>query len=124
MIYSAGGKDFNLLLSVYAMEQIEKEFGDMKSALEKFRGGKRDVKIIKQMFRILANAGRHAAGQPEDVTGDEIDNLGIRGLDTLARTLNLAMDESLNTETLDGGLADDEEADVYAEQLAAQEKNA
>ena len=122
--YSVGGKDYNLVMTVHAMEAIEKEFGDMRKALEKFRGGSRDVATIKAMFRILANAGRHAAKQPEDVTGDELDNLGLKGLNALAIALNAAMDESMNAETLGGGLADDDVADVYAEQLAEKEKNA
>ena len=122
--YSVGGKDYNLVLTVYAMEAIEKEFGDMRKALEKFRGGNRDIGMIKAMFRILANAGRHAADQPEDVTGDVLNNLGLKGLNALSVALNAAMDESLNAETLGGGLADDDAADVYAEQLAEQEKNA
>lgn len=122
--YSVGGKDYNLVMTIHAMEAIEKEFGDMRKALEKFRGGNRDIGMIKAMFRILANAGRHAAHQPEDVTGDVLDNLGLKGLNALSAALNAAMDESLNTETLGGGPADDEPADVYAEQMAEQEKNA
>ncbi len=122
--YSVGGKEFNLVLSLYAMEAIEHEYGDIKQALEMFRSKKRNIGMIKNMFRILANAGRHADGQPEDVTGGEIDNLTLKGLDLLSNLMKNTMDESLRTETVGGGEADDEAADVYAEQMAEQEKNA
>ena len=123
-LYSVGGNEYDLVLSLHAMEAIEAEFGDLKTALDSFKHGKRDTKIIKTMFRILANAGRHARKQPEDVTGDELDNLTLKGLDTLSKILSNAMDESMRAETVGGGEADDSAADVYAEQMAAQEKNA
>lgn len=119
-----GGKSYPLVMSVHALEGIEREFGDLKTSLEKFRKGAKDIRMIKAMFRILANAARHAAKQPEDVTGDEIDDLGLMGLGDLAAALRAAMDESMNAETVNGGLADDQPADVYAEQLEEQEKNA
>ena len=112
------GRTFDLVMSVYAMGQIEEEFGDLKQALEKFRKGSRDIKIIRTMFRILANAGQHKAKQPMDVTGEEINDLNLAGLEKLSLTMRAAMDEAMKAETVDGGLADDSEADVYAEELA------
>ena len=32
------GKEYNLRMDIYAMEQIEKEYGDLKDALRAFRG--------------------------------------------------------------------------------------
>lgn len=111
------GRTFDLVMSIWAMGQIEEEFGDLKQALEKFRKGSRDIKIIRSMFRILANAGQHKAKQPMDVTGDEINDLNLAGLEKLSLTMRAAMDEAMKAETVDGGPADDSEADVYAEEL-------
>ena len=122
--YSIGGKDYELALSLYAMERIEEELGDIRAAVAKFKGKQRDIKLTKTMFRILANAGRHARQLPEDVTGDELDNLGLKGLETLSQIMNQCMDDSMRSETVGGGEADDEVADVYAEQMAEREKNA
>ena len=117
------GRTYNLVMSIRAMEHIEKEYGDLKEAMTKFRGRGKNMAMIKTMFRILANAGQHAAKLPEDVTGDEIDDLSLKGLETLSNTLRKAMDEGMDAETVGGGPADDEEHDVYAEQLERQEKN-
>ena len=103
------GRTFDLVMSIYAMGQIEEEFGDLKQALEKFRKGSRDIKIIRTMFRILANAGQHKAKQPMDVTGEEINDLNLAGLEKLSLTMRAAMDEAMKAETVDGGLADDSE---------------
>jgi hypothetical protein len=121
--FEIDGQAYDLVMTIRAMEAIENEFGDLKDALETFRSGGRDIKIIKKMFRILANAGRHKAKQPEDVTGDEIGDLNLDGLNRLSIALRAAMDESMHAETVDGGVADDEECDVYAEELERQQKN-
>ena len=117
------GRTFNLVMSVRAMEHIEKEYGDLKEAMAKFRGRGKNMAMIKTMFRILANAGQHVAKLPEDVTGDEIDNLSLKGLETLSNTLRQAMDEGMMAETVAGGPADDEAHDVYAEEMEKREKN-
>lgn len=118
-----GKENYDLVLSLYAMEQIETEFGNLKTALEQFRAGAHNIKVVKAMFRILANAGLHAKGQPETVTGEEIANMGLKGLEQISLALNTALEESMRAETVGGGEADDDAADVYAEQLEAQEKN-
>lgn len=118
-----GGREYDLVLSVHAMEAIEEEYGDLKEALGKFNRGGRNMKMVRSMFRILANAGQHRKGLPENVTGDEIGDLNLAGLDQLSNALNQAITESLKAETVDGGPADDEEADVYAEEMERQQKN-
>jgi hypothetical protein len=119
-----GGKKYDLAMSLYAMEQIEEEFGDLKEAMGKFRGKGSSVKMVKKMFRIMGNAALHAKKQPEALTGKELDNLGLAGLNKVAQALRAVMDESLEAETVNGGLADDEEVDVYAEQMEEDQKNA
>lgn len=110
------GREYQLMMTVHAMKQIEEEFGDLKTAMNRFRKGGRDLKIISAMFRILANAGQHKMKLPEDVTGDEIDNLDLAGLNELSLILRKTMDESTHAETVDGGLADDEVHDGYADE--------
>ena len=122
-VFWIGEDRYNLVLTVHAMEAIEKEFGDLADAMQKFRGKGRNIDMMKKMFRILANAGRYAAKQPEDLTGDEIDNLTLKGLDRLSTVMRNAMDEGMEAETVKGGPADDEEYDVYAEELEKQQKN-
>lgn len=119
-----GGKSYDLAMSLYAMEQIEDEFGDLKEAMSKFRGKGGGVKMVKKMFRIMGNAALHAKKQPETLTGKELDNLGLAGLNKVAQALRQVMDESLHAETVNGGLADDEAVDVYAEQMEEDQKNA
>jgi len=118
-----GGRRYDLVMSVHAMEQIEKDFGDIKGAMEAFKGKAMSVSVLKKMFVALANAGRHARREPEDVTGEELDDLGMAGLARLSDTLRQAMEESMHAETVNGGLADDTVHDVYAEQMETQEKN-
>lgn len=120
------GRKYNLRMDVHAMEAIEKEFGDLKEAMNAFkgRGGKsRKISVVKMMFRILANSGQRNAGQPEDVTGDEIDSCNLADLNTLAKTLDMAMEEAMHAETIGGNEADDEVHDEYGEQLEEMEKN-
>lgn len=122
--YWIGEDRYDLALTVHAMAAIEEEFGDLTDAMQQFKGKGRNIRTIKKMFRILANAGRFAAGQPEDVTGDEIDILTLKGLDRLSQAMRAAMDEGMTAETIKGGPADDEEYDIYAEELDKQQKKA
>lgn len=118
------GQKYGLAMSLYAMEQIENEFGDLKEAMGKFRGKGSSVSMVKKMFRIMGNAALHIQKKPETITGEELDNLGLAGLNKVAQALRQVMDESLHAETVNGGLADDEAVDVYAEQMEESQKNA
>ena len=122
-VYTVDGREYELILSIRAMAQIEKEYGDIKDAMQKFRSRGRSVETIKNMFRILANAGQHKRKLPENVTGDEIDDLNLAGMDRLSVVLYQCLDESLHAETVGGGEADDQGVDVYAEELEKREKN-
>ena len=59
------GEEYDLRMDIHAMEQIEKEFGDIRDALRMFRAGERKVSMIKAMFRILAISGRKRAGRAD-----------------------------------------------------------
>ena len=115
-------KTYNLRMDIHAMERIEKEFGDLRDALQAFRKD-RKISMVKAMFRILANSGRKSEGKPEDVTGEEIDGCNLADLDRLAKALNQAMEEAMHAETVGGNEADDEPHDEYLEELEQKEKN-
>lgn len=117
------GKVYDLRMDIHAMEQIEKEFGDMREALRAFRGKERKISMVKAMFRILANSGRKKAKQPEDVTGEEIDGCNLADLNKIAQALNQTMEEAMHAETVGGNEADDEPVDEYMEELEKNEKN-
>ncbi len=120
--FRIGKGKYDLRMDIHAMEQIEKEFGDLRDALRAFQKD-RKITMVKAMFRILANSGRKKAGLPEDVTGEEIDGCNLAGLDQLARALNQAMEEAMRAETVGGNEADDEPHDEYMEELEKREKN-
>ncbi len=117
-----GGVEYDLRMSLWASEQIEKEFGDLKNALQKIRH-ERKVTMVKWMFRTLANAGKKAKKQPMDVPEDVLDDCTLGDLDRIAKALREAMDETMHAETVNGNEADDEVADAYAAELEQQEKN-
>lgn len=116
-------RTYDLRMDIHAMEQIEKEFGDLRDALTAFRKD-RKIGMVKAMFRILANSGQKKAGKPEDVSGEEIDDCNLADLDRLAQALNKAMEEAMHAETVGGNEADDEVHDEYMEELEQREKNA
>lgn len=116
-------RTYDLRMDIHAMEQIEKEFGDLRDALTAFRKD-RKIGMVKAMFRILANSGQKKAGRPEDVSGEEIDDCNLADLDRLAQALNQAMEEAMHAETVGGNEADDEVHDEYMEELEQREKNA
>ena len=115
-----GGREYDLRMSLWASEQIEKEFGDLKDALQKFRK-ERKVSMVKWMFRTLANAGQKAKKLPMDVPEDVLDNCSLKDLDDVAKAMSEAMNESLHAETVGGNEADDEPEDALA--AAYDEKN-
>ena len=114
------GREYDLRMSLWASEQIEKEFGDLKDALQKFRK-ERKVTMVKWMFQTLANAGQKAKKLPMDVPEDVLDNCSLKDLDDVAKAMSEAMNESLHAETVGGNEADDEPEDALA--AAYDEKN-
>lgn len=107
------GKEYDLRMTLWASEQIEQEYGDLKDALTMFRK-KRKISMVKKMFVILANAGRKKAKLPTDVTEDVLDSCTMADLDLVAQAMRGAMDETMHAETVGGGEADDEPQDALA----------
>lgn len=114
------GEEYDLRMTLWASEQIENEFGDLKDALKLFRK-ERKISMVRKMFQIMANAGRKAAKKPTDVPEDAIDNCTLAELDLIAQTLHAALDETMHAETTGGGEADDEPQDALAAEY--EEKN-
>ena len=114
------GTEYDLRMTLWASEQIEKEFGDLKDALKSFRT-ERKIGMVKKMFRIMANAGRKARKLPTDVPEDAIDDCTLADLDQVAQALREAMDETMHAETVGGNEADDEPQDALAAEY--EEKN-
>lgn len=114
------GVEYNLRMTLWASEQIENEFGDLKDALKKFRK-ERKISMVKKMFRIMANAGRKSEKKPTDVPEDVLDDCTLADLDRVAHALRDAMDETMHAETVGGNEADDEPQDALAAEY--EEKN-
>lgn len=120
------GTVYKLRMDLHAMQAIEDEYGDLKAAFEAFRnqnGRRRNLKVMKMMFRAMANSGRRKEGLPEDVTGEEIEDFNMGDLNVLSIELAKAMEEAMHAETVGGNEADDEVHDEYMEQIEEQEKN-
>lgn len=122
MKYSLNGQEYDLVYNLHTMEKMEEEFGDAAEAMHEFRS-KKKTGMIRAMFRLMANTGRWLRGEPEDLTGHEIDRLGLKGLDTLSRMISAAMDESLRSETTGGNEADDQPYDLVMAAIEEKEKN-
>lgn len=114
------GQEFDLRMTLWASEQIENEFGDLKEALTRFRKD-RKISMVRRMFVIMANAGRKRAKQPTDVPEDILDDCTLADLDGVAVALREAMDETMHAETVGGNEADDEPEDALAAEY--EEKN-
>lgn len=117
------GVRYDLRMGLWAAEQIEKTFGDLKEALQKLTGGGNSVGMVKKMFTIMANAARKHAKQPMDIQDDVLDDCSLGDLDLISQAIRAALDETMKVETLNGNEADDEVADAYEDELEQQEKN-
>ena len=111
-----GGKEYPLKFDMYAMEQVEDEFGGIKAMFDAIRGenGQSVAKALRTMFRILANSARNQADLPENVTGEEIKHCSIK---KVSDAISEAVTEGMKSETTGGNEADDEPHDEYLEEI-------
>lgn len=117
------GVTYRLRFDLYALEQVEAEFGGMREAFESLRGGKGMVTAIRKLFKILANCQRSMDGMPEDVTGNEIGkHESMTKLVEVSEAIKAAINEGMKSETVDGE-ADDEVHDGYAAEYDEKVKN-
>jgi len=110
------GKEYPLRFDLYAMEQIEEEFGSIKSVFEVMNGGKQ-IKATRTLFRILANSWLSNEGEAETVTGDEIKHADIDMIREVSAAVQQAITEGSKSETTDGNEADDEVHDMFLEEI-------
>jgi len=112
------GKEYPLRFDMYAMEQVEEEFGGIRPMFESMRGGegKGVARTLAIMFRILANSARNELDLPENVTGDEIRHESVQ---RVSDAIGLAISEGMKSETTGGNEADDEVHDEYLEEIEA-----
>jgi hypothetical protein len=116
--FTIKGKTYPLKFDMYAMEQIEEEFGGVREMYEAMRGenGKSVAKAMKSIFRILANSARNEMDLPENITGDEVAHCNIH---QLSGAIAEAITAGMKSETTGGNEADDQVHDEYLEELEA-----
>ena len=110
------GKEYGLRFDLYAMEQIEDEFGSVKNAFGTLKEGKQ-LKAMRSMFRIMANSFLSYNGEEETVTGDEIKHESVETISMISEAVQQAITEGSKSETTGGHEADDEVHDVYLEEI-------
>jgi len=115
-----GEAEYGLRMDMYAMEQIEDEFGSMTEMFERLQKG--GSKAIRSLFRIMANAQLAYEGKEETVTGDELKHLKVAAVAGIGQAVRAAIDDGMKSETVEGEEADDEVFDVYLAEIEA--KNA
>ena len=111
-------REYGLRMDLYAMEQIEEEFGGMRELFDLLKDGK--VKTVRALFRILANTELAYEGKEENVTGDELRHIRLSAIGPIGNALKAAIEDGMKSETTRGEEADDEVYDVYLEEI---EKN-
>lgn len=111
-----GGRVYELKFDLYALEQVQDAYeGGLQELFEQL-AGKKQVRALKDIFRIMANAARADRGDPETVTGQEILRLTIAEMKELSRDLQREIRRSMKKETADGNEADDEVHDLYEDE--------
>lgn len=110
------GKEYGLRFDLYAMEQIEEEFGSVKNVFDTLKGGKQ-LKATRILFRILANSWLSFNGEEETVTGDEIKHADMKMIQEVSEAVQKAIAEGSKSETTEGNEADDDVHDIYLEEI-------
>lgn len=109
------GRLYELKFDLYALEQVQEEYDGLQDLFEQL-AGRKQVKALKAIFRIMANAARADRGDPESVTGDEILRLTIAEMKQLTQDIQKEIRRSMKKETADGNEADDEVHDLYQDE--------
>ena len=113
-----GGQLYRLRFDLWALEQIEEEFGGIKQAFDQLSGGRGGmVKAVRRLFAIMANCRRNMDGLPEDVTGEEISShASMALLNDVSNAIKAAFEEGMKSETTDGGEASDKKKNPLDEE--------
>jgi len=110
-----GDAEYGLRMDMYAMEQIEDEFGGMQEMFDKLQKG--SSKSIRALFKIMANAQLAYQGKEETVTGEELKHLKVAAINAIGQAVRAAIDDGMKAETVEGEEADDEVYDVYLSEI-------
>lgn len=116
------GKTYGMRFDLGALEDVEREFGDLKAVFDSLKGGTGRIDTIKRMFVIMANCDRSFRGEAEDITVEALRHAPLSALSTLGEAITEAMKDSMRVETVNGGEADDEVHDGFLEEIES--KNA
>lgn len=109
------GRVYELKFDLYALEQVQEEYDGLQDLFEQL-AGRKQVKALKAIFRIMANSARADRGDPENVTGNEILRLTIAEMKKLTQDIQTEIRKSMKKETADGNEADDEVHDLYQDE--------
>ena len=115
IIFRYRGKEFPMILDLYALEKIEEELGGMTEVQKCLRSGKQFI-TIRKLFRIFANAGLEWMDQ------DEIKRATVDEMKELADVIRAIITAGEYSETKAGEVAGDEKVDLYHDE--EDEKNA
>ena len=111
------GKLYRLRFDLWALEQIEEQFGGMRQAFDAMTSGAGMVKTIRKLFAIVANCQRNLDGMPEDVTGEEISgHESMAKLKEISDAIRAAIEAGMKSETADGGEASDKKKNPLDEE--------
>ena len=110
------GKEYGLRFDLYAMEQIEEEFGSVKAVFDMLRDGKA-LRATRILFVVLANSYLSYHGQEETVTEKEIRHIGMEEIKEISDAIQAAVAEGTHSETTGGNEADDDVHDIYLEEI-------
>ena len=109
------GRAIELRFDMYAMEMVEEEFGGIRELFHELDQGKQ-VKALKNIFRIMANSARAFRGEPESFTGNEVLRLTMAEMSQLTADIQAEIRKSMKKETANGNEADDETHDLYEDE--------
>lgn len=113
------GQLYRLRFDLWALEQIEQEFGGIRQAFMAMDDGSM-VQTVRKLFAILANCQRNYDGLPEDITGDVITrHESMVKLREISVAIRAAMTEGMRSETSDGGEASDKKKNPLDEEYNA-----
>ena len=114
------GQLYRLRFDLWALEQIEQEFGGVREAFQKLTGPEMHT-AVRKLFAITANCQRDYDGMPADITPETIGrHTTVAELARISAAIQAAVEKGMESET-EGGEADDDIHDALAE--AYDEKN-
>lgn len=113
--YQYRGKEFRLLFNLYALEQIEEEWGSVPKAMDELRGGKQFT-TLRKLFRFLGNGALIEQDQEPSLTGDEILKADLREMARLSDAIRSCFQAGKRTETEAGEAASDERRELFEDE--------